>query len=683
MCRRLYVPEAARYRAVVMLGAMLADAATCPGLLADSVRRSAVACAGKVNEFVVQAVLAGLAGPDGLESVTWVEPVCRAVARLPPQVADETTVADAFAVLARSDSPAALRFGAVSLLAAVLPRTALDPDSTSRVALLATQVMCKPATLPPAVAFGALMGAFSLAVWSAVATLLPVVRDAAAAAALVPSCIHAVRAVAGSRAQTALAALALLLDAAGELAEEMVCEAIDAAWDAVQEAWRETNTRFWWVVMVLLVRDWLSCAVRLTCRPLLARATAVMLHQTVVSAAVRSAAVASRVRQVFADVLAAGDAKLSLLPCVYAACARLWCNPAAGAVASLSLFIPELVRGCLVGSVADRHDRLAARTAAAIAEQYMGTTVAALWTVGTMRDIVDVRVARWHAVSVLLSLSPCVSEHAALATAVTAELLRRNAALDASGKSFHANTTHHREKVRIWQCLVALTAFATETTAPGLLDRVLAALVHDNQPSVRYYAEWVAARCVCAAPTLVERLLVTLQQAECRPCVVVSILTILVLSTPRLVAKQAVSHAAHLRSVYAVVLPWLASTHATVRLYAAGLLRRLYDSDALAVLAAAGMVADQDVLRACLHYFAVRVDAKKHVERLLEDFFFGRFNVDADWTAEVECKLLSVWVCLGPYPLELTRSLSSVRRRDCLACSSKMSCQSLFCKKQR
>jgi hypothetical protein len=409
---------------------------------------------------------------------------------------------------------------------------------------------------------------------------------------------------------------------------------------------------------------------------LLTEIVATCFHRRVLLLCLTTPTLQERVKGFFHTLFTASDAKRGVLTQVFETCGQLWFNPIeATALASLSMFQSELVSGCLLIAQPDRFERLVDQSLPII-RNTVSVMLGADVISRKQYDLeYDARIFRWHATRVLLSLNPEHGSQHDLAERIINELLARNAKLDLTVKTFHLNTIQHREKIRIWQCIVALSTFLTADTtlAEKMYPCMMAALDPDNQPSVRYYIEWVVARIATAVPRLTEPLLAILVLDECRPGVVVSTLTILVHVTLQLPRDDTVfPFSTFLSRLHAAVVPWLASTHATVRLYAAGLLQRVYGPTIIRDDIRARIPADMALsLQSCLRYFADRSDVKKHVDRLLNDFFFSRFDLQEDWTAEVRSHCLVIM----KQSARVVQHLSGVFvRRLCMVCLLRSQC---------
>jgi hypothetical protein len=359
----------------------------------------------------------------------------------------------------------------------------------------------------------------------------------------------------------------------------------------------------------------------------------VIFHENVFKLALESPDLEEKLHKCFSNLFSASEAKTGLLTSLFQACYKVWMNPSSDmALRSLPMFANELVQGCLFGSQPDRFERLVEQTISIIRLQFAETHAAQMWAGGTIDMEGDARVARWLATQVILSLKPAVEAHVQIARVMIARFLARNGHLDSGTKLFHAHTPHHREKIRLWQTLVSLCVFVDEAHAPILLPAILAALGPDNQPSVRYYIEWAVVLIIRQNPALCERLFEILQQKENRPGFVMSTITVLSHLTPLIIGHPSVDSKQFLVKLYSNIIPWLASTHATLRLYAAAVLRKAFMGENLTIVKSNG---DFDTLEACLKYLSERVDVKKHVDRLLSDFFFARFNPELDLNIEV------------------------------------------------
>eukprot|EP00047_Mylnosiga_fluctuans_P000636 m.197382 g.197382 ORF g.197382 m.197382 type:complete len:1527 (-) comp10088_c0_seq29:7556-12136(-) len=614
--RRMYVDQSALLRALALLDSLLQEAVAIPCPLATRVSARAAALADDVLGYIERAYVRE---PHQLEDIASIEALAAVVLRVAPaSTAARSIFAAAYEVVCTAATGISNQLVCMALLPPLLNTPACAPATRAEAVALLDQLQCLHLAKPAAISgnsFGAFAALYTECQWRAVLAVLRAAQAGgfqaeASEGRLLPA-IEALGTVASVRAQPVLAVLCVLLQHASEAAAAAVAAAMQAAWQVLAECWLEANTRF---------------------NAVLLDATRVAFHATAFRLAATCPAVAASLHDLFARFFSGSETKASILVFPFLGAAAALSGPSTPAqLGCLDLLLDEVVRGCLSGNVLDRFERLVEQTVAILKAQFAETSARDLWAGPDTYDTSDARVARWHATSIILSLAPAQPAHVPIALAVLTRLFQRNRQLDGGTKLFHALTPHHREKIRIWQTVVALSPFVDAELAQQLLPEVLGALGPDNQPSVRYYIEWFLTLLIRARPSLSDDLFTILLQRENRPGYIMSVLTVLSHCTPLILDHPSINGTQHLVRLYSSIIPWLASTHATLRLYAAAILRKNFRSENLQRVEAHG---DCVTLRACLHYLSERVDVKKHVDRLLDDFFFARFHPVRDLTCE-------------------------------------------------
>ncbi|XP_064403446.1 probable methyltransferase TARBP1 isoform X4 [Halichondria panicea] len=257
--------------------------------------------------------------------------------------------------------------------------------------------------------------------------------------------------------------------------------------------------------------------------------------------------------------------------------AKKGCTHKAELVASLQAHIQLILQACTFGTVHRKNLRIVGDT-----EGFLGSLGLNMSEHEGSRGDCCVRI---KILVFLLEIFGCLSEcsdgnelddflHIFLST-ITSEVPILK--MSVNFPKYYINSHTHRVKLRLIQVLILSVKFANKTTCKMVAERLVGALQHDNQRSVRYLMEWTVSLIFTRFPDLIPSILLPCLNADSdgRLSRLCSFLTISVHVGVNLSTNLLKSNYYH--GMIPVVLKWVSSHHFTVRMYSQQALYRIWD----------------------------------------------------------------------------------------------------------
>ncbi|KAI9019565.1 hypothetical protein CLU79DRAFT_888618 [Phycomyces nitens] len=268
------------------------------------------------------------------------------------------------------------------------------------------------------------------------------------------------------------------------------------------------------------------------------------------------------VKKALRTIIEVGDIKLYFVT----QCAELlynyWSTYTDEANKSMIQYAPELVRLLLFGPMRDREDQ---KIDATIAVKLEGPA-AAKEAEGTVELVFSQNdyMVRVMMNDLLLRLDPKNKQHIELANKLMECLLQ----LTSEENLFafmYTSTIEHRTKIRAMCSIMLLLDFVQEDKIDQYLEKIFFLMKKETVTSVRCYMEWAMARLLHKFPTRLEMLYTKLSNPHTKPHNIISILTVTFTLGESLPDKYAKTY---FEKIFRGLVPWLVTSHFTIRLYA-------------------------------------------------------------------------------------------------------------------
>ena len=181
---------------------------------------------------------------------------------------------------------------------------------------------------------------------------------------------------------------------------------------------------------------------------------------------------------------------------------------------------------------------------------------------------------RWTVTNMLSKIDEN-SEQSSIVNEVMKKLVEKDRKLSTQVKRYYDNSITHRQKLRIWQTMLALGKFVKEKNACEIISEALSVMVSENQPSIRYYIEWFVVIVIYKVPSLLSVIWQNLSEAsERRVCSVTCLMSIIMHVAVALPDREFSEMAAE---AFTKILPWVQIHHMQARVHAQVVISKLWE----------------------------------------------------------------------------------------------------------
>eukprot|EP00160_Parvularia_atlantis_P002499 Unigene12072_Nuclearia_a/m.36715 Unigene12072_Nuclearia_a/g.36715 ORF Unigene12072_Nuclearia_a/g.36715 Unigene12072_Nuclearia_a/m.36715 type:complete len:1543 (-) Unigene12072_Nuclearia_a:72-4700(-) len=239
-------------------------------------------------------------------------------------------------------------------------------------------------------------------------------------------------------------------------------------------------------------------------------------------------------------------------------------------------------------------------------------------------------IVRAYMNALLAHLRPGVARHVECGLMVLNRLLYGKHATT-SARGVFDNTPEHRRRMRLWQSVLVLLPLERDAEQlRRIVERCFQYLItQEHSISVRYLIEFVIVRCVCAEPSLASgSFLIHWRDFNERAAVMCSMGSMTLIIGRSLRAQ---AQATFLQEAIPLMLPWGVCNHYNVRLMAVVTCQKLCEIAQTVTVAPREMEAAV-ASNVYLGFVNDNLEYQRHREKLEEEFFFDRFDLQRDYS---------------------------------------------------
>lgn len=212
-----------------------------------------------------------------------------------------------------------------------------------------------------------------------------------------------------------------------------------------------------------------------------------------------------------------------------------------------------------------------------------------------------------------------------------------------STKCYYPNSEHHRKKLRAWQTiLILLPQLPKDYDYNELLHQMFLSCKSDNQPSIRYLAEWAIILVLLKDKTMICKLWEDLENSTEKKIMSVTFILSISIQLCKILEDGEFLHFAH--SAVPKILPWAHAHHMTSRIHSHIALQNIWNRLQMLVTnmpAAATLKEKFSYLEFCFSLSAKNTAGVKHKQELMKSFFLTKFHAIEDYNLQFIFEIFS------------------------------------------